>query len=104
MKTREHAIAFLYRSASGFAVKAVPVFETNGWKWVSLRGATGFGDLVSPGQADIENVVNSLIWNCIKDGGQNACSTGRVTVFLRRTERGDWVSGIQLVAEEVQSY
>jgi hypothetical protein len=99
MKTRDEAVSFLYASADRFAAKALPVFQANGWEWA--HGVFGCG---VPGIQEIRTTVASLIWDCTKSGGQNCAGTGRIEVFVRQTDRGDWISGIQLVAESERSY
>ncbi len=121
MKTRDAAIAFLYANEAKFANDAAKVFEANGWTWGNLgpselacaeresacaaheaSGACSFSRV--PRVQDIACTVGTLVWECIKNGGQNSASTGRIQVFLRQTDRGEWISGIELVPVAVHSY
>lgn len=91
-KTRDEAISYLYGATERFAAKAQPIFELNGWTWGIFREGARV-----PTVQDIQGTVSTLIWECTKSGGQNCASTGRIQVFVRQTDRGDWLSGIELV-------
>ena len=98
MKTRDEAVNYLYGAEERFALKALPIFEANNWKW--SIGA----DYIVPNLQDIMGTVSTLIWHCIESGGQNCTKTGRIQVFIRKTDRGEWISGIELVPVSECSY
>lgn len=100
MKTRDEAVSFLYSAQDKFCAAALPVFQVNQWTWVNHRSANS----TVPELLDIQATVSALIWECVKHGGQNLSSTGRIQVFVRQTDAGDWISGIQLVPVSQTSY